>query len=129
MYLGAIDFEHRGRYAVNYGSGISGLGLFGSKKKKRRRAAAQAERDAAALRIANLEKMVLLKHAPDLAAPVAAAPVAPVVAPVGPMPTTNIPAPVPVAKAGLPGWAVPAGIGAALLLVAAFIIPQIKKAK
>lgn len=123
MYLEAIDLENRGRYAVN----LSGLGLFGSKKKKRRRAAAQAERDAAALRIANLEKMVLLKHKPDI--PVMAAPVAPVVAPIGPAPVVNIAAPVPVTTGGLPGWAIPAGIGAALLLVAAIIIPQMKKAK
>lgn len=122
MYLGNIDIENRGRYAVN----LSGLGLFGSKKKKRRRA---AEKAAAELRISNLEKMMLLQIKPTVQAPPPSAPppIAPVTGPVAPSPVVNIAAP-PV-KAGMPVWAVPAAIGGALLLVAAFVVPQLKKAR
>lgn len=135
MYMGQIDIRDRGRYTVNYPRpgpvypgddiwALDGLGIFGGKKKKRRRAEAAARE----LRIANLEKLALARMAP---APVTPAPaqVAPVTAPIAPAPVVNITAPLPTAKAGLPTWAIPAGIGGALLLVAVVILPQLKKAR
>lgn len=125
MYLGNIDIQNRDRYAVNYPPpNLAGLGLFGKKRRKR----VAAETAARELRIANLEKLLVAQKAPAPIAP-APAPVAPVAAPVAPAPVVNIQTPVPVAQAGLPKWAIPAGIGGALLLVAVIIIPQIKKAK
>lgn len=144
MYMGQIDIGDRGRYTVNYPrprhlrmvsdypgddiQAMDGLGIFGGKKKKRRRAAAKAEATARELRIANLEKLALARMAP---APVTPAPaqVAPVAAPIAPVPVVNIQAPAPTAKVGLPTWAIPAGIGGALLLVAVIVLPQMKKAK
>lgn len=129
MYVGNIDLTDRGRYSVNYPPpDLAGLGIFGSKKKKRRRAAAKAEREAAALRIANLEKLMLARQAPTIQPqPAALTAPAPVAAPMAPAPVVNIQAPAP--PAGMPKWAIPAAIGGALLLVAAVILPQIKRAR
>lgn len=146
MYMGQIDIRDRGRYVVNYPRprhlrmvsdypgddiwGLDGLGIFGGKKKKRRRAEAAARE----LRIANLEKLALARMAPVPGpAPITPppTPVATVAVPISPAPVITAPVPARdmAAKAGLPPWAVPAGIGGALLLVAVIVLPQMKKAK